>query len=234
MNTILGANDPDLNPEGVQTVMRARRPRDLRALRQADRRAAREPDRRPDERARARRGRRREARGARDRDGLLPADGGRQRQHEGDLLQRHARAARGPRAAQAAARRSVADPERGRGGAADVPGVRALPPHRDARHRAARPDDQGGRQGRHVVRLLQPRRDALRGPGPLRRHAQSRAPGVRCGRPALLPGHRARAPRAADPARGDARALPARWSSTASRATSSRGSSTSSRRCRCA
>ena len=28
------------------------------------------------------------------------------------------------------------------------------------RHRAARPADQGGREGRHVVRLLQPRRDA--------------------------------------------------------------------------
>ena len=30
-------------------------------------------------------------------------------------------------------------------------------------------DDPAGRQGRHVVRLVQPRRDALRGPGPLRR-----------------------------------------------------------------
>ena len=36
-----------------------------------------------------------------------------------------------PRAAAAAARRPVADPERGRGVAADVPGVRALPPHCD-------------------------------------------------------------------------------------------------------
>ena len=35
-----------------------------------------------------------------------------------------------------AARRPVAGPGGGRGGAADVPGVRALPPHRDARHRA--------------------------------------------------------------------------------------------------
>ncbi len=40
--------------------------------------------------------------------------------------------ARGSGAAPAAARRSVADPGCGRGGAADVPGVRALPPHGDA------------------------------------------------------------------------------------------------------
>ena len=58
---------------------RERHPRDLRALPQADRRTAREPHRRFDERARARRGGRAEARGARDRDGLLPADGCRQR-----------------------------------------------------------------------------------------------------------------------------------------------------------
>ena len=88
MNSTLGAGDPDLNPDGVEGVVRAGHPRDLRALPQADRRAPGEPDRRPDERARARRGRRREARGARDRDGLLPAHGRRQRQHEGDLLQR--------------------------------------------------------------------------------------------------------------------------------------------------
>ena len=65
-------------------------PRDLRALPADDRRAAREPDRRPDERARPRRDRRAEARGARDRDGLLPARRGGQRQHQGDLLQRDA------------------------------------------------------------------------------------------------------------------------------------------------
>ena len=233
MNTILGAGDPDVNPEGVADGDGARRAGGLRALRQADRRAPREPDRRPHERARARRGRRREARGARDRHGLLPADGRRQRQHQGDLLQRHARAARGSRAAAAAARRPVADPERGRGVAADVPRLRPLPPHRDERHRAARPADPGGRQGGHVVRLLQPRRDALRGSGPLRRHAQPRAPGVRRRRPPLLPGHRAGAARAADPARGDARALPADGARGRAAATSSPASSTSSRRCRC-
>ena len=79
MNTILAADDPEVNPEGVRDGDAARRAGAVPALRRADRRAPREPDRRPDERARALRGRRPEARGARDRHGLLPADGGRQR-----------------------------------------------------------------------------------------------------------------------------------------------------------
>ena len=74
----------------------------------------------------------------RDRDGLLPADGGRQRLDQGDLLQRDAGADGGPRAEARAAGGPLADPGRGRGGAADVPRLRPLPPHRDARHRAAR------------------------------------------------------------------------------------------------
>ena len=129
------------------------------------------------------------------------------------------------------ARRPVARPRRRRGVAADVPGVLALPAHGDARHRARRPDDPQGRQGRALVRLVQPRRVGLRGPRPLQRHAQPRAPGVRRGRPALLPRHRARAPGAVDPVRGDARALPGDAADRRSRATSSRRSSTSSRRC---
>ena len=44
----------------------------------------------------------------------------------------------------AAARRSVADPERRRGVAADVPGLRALPPHGDVRHGAERPEIREG------------------------------------------------------------------------------------------
>ena len=44
---------------------------------------------------------------------------------------------------------------------------------------------------------------------------QPRAPGVRRRRPALLPRHRARPAGAAHPVRGDARALPPRWRSTA-------------------
>ena len=82
---------PRSEPRRLRGRRGERHPGDLRALPEADRRAPGEPHRRPDERARARRGRRREARGARDRDGLLPADGRRQRQHQGDLLQRHAR-----------------------------------------------------------------------------------------------------------------------------------------------
>ena len=71
------------------------------------------------------------------------------------------------------------------------------------------PDPQG-RQGRHVVRLVQPRRGDVRRPGPLRRQARAeRAPGVRRRRPALLPRHRARTARAQHPARGDPQALPA-------------------------
>ena len=81
---------------------------------------------------------------------------------------------------------------------------------------------KAGRQGRALVRLLQPRRVAVRRPGPLRRAAQPRAPGVRRRRAPLLPGHRARAPGAEDPLRGDAQALPARSPWTASPATSNR------------
>ncbi len=66
----------------------------------------------------------------RDRDGLLPADGRRQRLDQGDLLQRHAGADGKPGPAARAGRRPLADPGRGRGGAADVPGLRPLPPHR--------------------------------------------------------------------------------------------------------
>ena len=96
MNSALGAGDPDLNPDGVEARRREGHPGDLRPLLEDDRRAAREPDGRPDQRARPRRDRRPEARGARDRDGLLPARRGRQRLDEGDVLQRHSRAARAP------------------------------------------------------------------------------------------------------------------------------------------
>ena len=166
--------------------------------------------------------------------GFFLLDGRRQRLDQGDLLQRHARADGRPRAARAAARRPLADPGRGRGVAAHVPRLRALPPHRDRRHRAARPEDQGGREGGHVVRVLEPRRDALRGPRPLRPAPQSRAPGVRRRRAALLPRHGARAPGAADPDRGDAQALPEHRDRRVGRRSSNRRSSTSSRRCRSA
>ena len=89
-----------------------------------------------------------------------------------------------------------------------VPRLRALPPHRDLRRRARRPADPRGGQGRDVVRLLQPGRDALRGPRPLRRSAQPRASGLRSRRPPLLPGDGPGPARAADPVRGDAGPLP--------------------------
>jgi cytochrome P450 len=74
----------------------------------------------------------------------------------GDLLQRHAGLDGRSRADAAADRRSVADSKRGRGVAADVPRLRALPPHRHLRYRVARAKDQGGREGGDVVRLVQP------------------------------------------------------------------------------
>ena len=90
-----------------------------------------------------------------------------------------------PGAAPAPGRGPVARPERRRGVAA-VSGVRPLPPHGDVRHRARRKADSGGREGGHVVRVLKPRRVALRGSRPLRRAPQSRAPGLRGGRASLL------------------------------------------------
>ncbi len=73
------------------------------------------------------------------------------------------------------------------------------------------------KEGEKVVMwyvVLEPRRDPLRGPRPLRRPPQPRAPGVRRRRPPLLPRHRPRPARAEDPLRGDPRPLPGAWSST--------------------
>ena len=44
-----------------------------------------------------------------------------------------------------------------------------LPPHRDGRHRAVRPEDRGRREGRPVVQLGQPRRADVPGPVSVRR-----------------------------------------------------------------
>ena len=148
--------------------------------------------------------------------GFFLLDGRRQRQHQGDLLQRHARADGAPRAAAAAARRPVADPRRRRGVAADVPRVRPLPPHRDARHRA-RTASRSARARRSSCGTSRPTatRRATRTPtaSTSRRNPEHQAFGAG-GRHFCL-GHRARAARAADPDRGDARALSPRWSSPA-------------------
>ena len=127
MNTILGANDPDVNPEGVQTVMQRDVPEVFERCGKliADRRENPTDDLTSVLVHAEVDGEKLEEHEIVMGFFLLMAAG--QRQHQGDLLQRDARAARGPRAATAAARRPVADPERGRGGAADVPGVRPLP-----------------------------------------------------------------------------------------------------------
>ncbi len=87
-----------------------------------------------------------------------------------------------------------------------APGL-ALPPHRHARHGAARPADHGRRQGRRLVRGSEPRPGRLPRPAPLRHHPRAeRARDVRQGRPALLP---RRAPRPARADRAARRARPA-------------------------
>ena len=208
MNSTLGAGDPDLNPEGIEGVLERDIPEIFERCRQMI--AARRENPTDDLTSVLVHA---EVDGQKLEEHeivmgffLLVAAG--QRQHEGDLLQRDERADGESRPAPDPARRHVADTEHRRGGAAHVPRLRALPPHRDARRRAERPADPRRREGRHVVRVVEPRRDALRGPGPLRRAPQPRASGVRRGRPALLPRHGARAARAADPAGGDAEALP--------------------------
>ena len=92
MNSALGAGDPDLNPGRDRERRHQGHPRGLRSLLADDRRAPRESHRGPHQCPRPRRDRRPEARGTRDRDGLLPARGGGQRQHQGHLLQRDASA----------------------------------------------------------------------------------------------------------------------------------------------
>ena len=49
-----------------------------------------------------------------------------------------------------------------------------LPAHRHPRHRDPRRADQGGRQGRHVLRVGQPRRGGVRRSAPLRRRPHAR------------------------------------------------------------
>ena len=128
------------------------------------RRAPREPgDGRPDGRARPLRGRRREALRRRDLHGPRPARRGGERLDPVGVHERDAGAARGSPSARAAGREAGDDRVRGRGAAADVPGLRPLPAHGDARRRDARQDDPRRRQGAALVRLLESRRGGLRG-----------------------------------------------------------------------
>ena len=88
----------------------------------------------------------------------------------------HARAHRQPGPAADPPGAPRAHPSRGRGDAAVGLSGLLLPPDGDARRRDAWSDDPRGRQGRHVVRVGQPRRGGLRGPLPLRRHSDQRRP----------------------------------------------------------
>ncbi len=117
----------------------------------------------------------------------------------------------------------VADPGCRRGVTAHVPRVRALPAHGYVRHRTARAEDPRGRQGGHVVRLLQPRPHALRGRQPLRHPSQRRAPGVRRRRAPLLPGNSPGAPGAEGAVRRDAATLSADRARARSASPSARG-----------
>ena len=164
MNTTLGAGDPDLNPEGVEAVMA----RDVPEIFERCGQLIAERRERPTD----------------DLTSVLvhaEVDGQRLEEHEivmGFFLLVAAgndstkatyssgmRALhREPRPAPAAARRPLADPGRGGGVAADVPRLRALPPHRHARRGARRPADPRGRQGGHVVRLVEPRRERYEDP----------------------------------------------------------------------
>ena len=87
--------------------------------------------------------------------------------------------------------------------------------------------DPRGRQGGDVVRVVEPRRDALRGPGPLRRAPQPRAPGVRRRAAATsASARRWRGSSCRSCSRRRSRAIP-RWRWRERRRTSSRRSSTS-------
>ena len=98
--------------------------------------------------------------------------------------------------------------------------LRMFPAFAHFRRTATRDTELNGqeiKEGEKVVMwyvVLQPRRDALRGPRPLRRPPQPRAPGLRRRRPPLLPRHRARPPGAEDPASRRRSPATRRWSST--------------------
>ena len=131
------------------------------------RRAAPErPTRRHHHQAARRRDRRRAAQRARVRPVLPAARGGRQRDHPQRDLARHARAPRQPRPVRAA---EAATPRRRIGDAVEEILRWASPVMHFRRTATADTEirgqaDQGGRQGRHLVHLGQPRRGRVRRP----------------------------------------------------------------------
>ena len=89
LNASLSAGDPDIAPEGMESIMANEIPEIFRRCTELIAARRETPTDDLTSRPRPRRDRRPEAGGARDRHGLLPAHGGRQRQHQGHLLQRH-------------------------------------------------------------------------------------------------------------------------------------------------
>jgi len=141
MNSIMGAGDPDVNPGGVESVMQ----KDVPELFERVHRLIEERRENPTD----------------DLTSVLvhaEVEGERLEEHEivmGFFLLVAAADGESRRAPEAGGR-SLPDPERGRGVAAHVPGLRPFSPHRDARRRAERRDDPRGRQGGHVVRVVEP------------------------------------------------------------------------------
>ncbi|CAA9231538.1 MAG: Putative cytochrome P450 hydroxylase, partial [uncultured Actinomycetospora sp.] len=130
-----------------------------------------------------------------DRRVLRAALGGRQRHDAQHHRPRDAPAHRAPGAARVARRgRRGADGGRGRGVRPAREPRADLPAHRGRGHRAARPADLRGRQGRHVLRVGQPGRRGVRRPAALRPLPRPQpARRLRGWRTPLLPGQHARA-----------------------------------------
>ena len=232
MNTTLGAGDPDLNPEGVQSVME----RDVPEIFERCRALIAERRERPTD----------------DLTSVLvhaEVDGERLEEHEivmGFFLLLAA-GNDSTKATYSSAMRALMEHPEERQLLLDDPSLvpsaveeslRMFPAFAHFRRTATRDTELHGqpiREGEKVVdvvRVVEPRRVPLRGPRPLRRHPQPRPPGLRSRRAALLPGRRAGAARAANPPRGDAGALPGDGAGGQAPSTPSRRSSTSSRRCR--
>ena len=233
MNTTLGAGDPDLNPEGVETVMQ----RDVPEIFERCGQLIAERRENPTD----------------DLTSVLvhaEIDGERLEEHEivmGFFLL-VAAGNDSTKATYCSAMRALMENPEQRQKLLDDPSLvpsaveealRMFPAFAHFRRTATRDTELNGstiREGEKVVMwYVSSNRDETRYEDPDRFDvdAQPRAPGVRRGRAALLPRHGARAARAEDPARGDARsASPTMELAGDAGATSSRRSSTSSRRCR--